>query len=74
MMQITAYLNPVPREPYLDENDRIAREVARDAYRATISCLLELEREDAGIDTARAFGVQHVGGRVRLSLEVKCIT
>lgn len=47
-----------------DEIERMARETARDAYRATLSLLRGTGRNVAH------FGVQHVGGRIMLTIEV----
>ena len=47
-----------------DEVERMAREVARDAYRVALRHL----QNGSG---RSAFGVQHVGGRVWLAIEVK---
>lgn len=47
-----------------DEIERMARETARDAYRATLALLQGTGRNVA------MFGVQHVGGRIMLTIEV----
>ena len=56
--------NPVPVDGYTDEIDRIARETARDAYRAAAILL------DAGQSGPMEFGVQHVGGRILIRVEI----
>lgn len=48
-----------------DNVDRMAREVARDAYRVSLRML------SSGEPGTTRFGVQHVSGRVFLTLEVK---
>ena len=59
---MASYVNPVPIDGYVDENDRMAREVARDAYRTAIAQL------QIGLENTHKFGVQHVGGKFLLQL------
>jgi hypothetical protein len=54
-----------PILPWLagDEDDRMAREAARDCYKAVLSQL----KHGGGV---HQFGVQHVGGRITLTVDI----